>query len=56
MDKKYIRKLTKKGKYSYSVILPKEVIDKLNWRDRQKLVIKPYGKDRILISDWPIKK
>jgi len=56
MAEKYVRKLTKKGKYSYSIVLPKEMIDNLNWRDRQKLVINFYGKSKILISDWPVKK
>jgi len=50
--KKFIRKLTKKGKYSYLVILPKEIIDSFNWKDRQKVVVKTYGKNKILISDW----
>ena len=48
----YIRKITKKGKYSYLVILPKRIIDSLNWRERQKVVIRNYGKDKLLISDW----
>ncbi len=49
---KYTRKLTKKGKYSYFVILPKKIIDAFNWRDRQKVVIRVFGKNKILISDW----
>ena len=52
----YIRKLTKKGEYSYFVILPKRLIDSFNWRDRQKVVVKSYGKNKILISDWVPKK
>lgn len=56
MAEKYVRKLTKKGKYSYSIILPREIVDKFNWQDRQKLVVEPYGEKKILISDWPSKK
>ena len=52
----YIRKLTKKGEYSYFVILPKRLIDSFRWKDRQKVVVKSYGKNKILISDWVPKK
>jgi len=54
--RKYIRKLTKKGKYSYFVILPKRIIDSFNWRDRQKVAIRVFGKAKILISDWKPRK
>ncbi|MFC1629631.1 hypothetical protein ACFL11_00155 [Patescibacteria group bacterium] len=50
--RKYTRKITKKGEYSYLVILPKRIIDSFGWKDRQKVVIEQYGKDRILISNW----
>ena len=50
--KKYIRKLTKKGKYSYFVILPKEIINIFGWKDRQKITIKIFGKNKIIIKDW----
>ena len=53
--KKFIRKITKKSKYSYTAVLPKELIDKLKWRDRQKIVIRQYGK-KIIIEDWKPKK
>ncbi|PIR72981.1 MAG: hypothetical protein COV26_00940 [Candidatus Nealsonbacteria bacterium CG10_big_fil_rev_8_21_14_0_10_36_23] len=49
---KFIRKITKKGKYSYLIIIPKGIIDNLHWRERQKVVLKTYGKDKILISDY----
>jgi len=32
MKKKYIHKITRKGKYSYAVILPKEIIEAYKWR------------------------
>ncbi len=50
-----IRKLTKQGKYSYYVTLPKELVKKLHWKERQKLVVRKYG-NGILIKDWPQKK
>ena len=54
-SRKPIRKLTKQGKYSYYVVLPKGVVDELSWRERQKLVICKYG-EGILIKDWKKKK
>ncbi len=54
--KQYVRKITKKSNYSYSVIIPKELIDDFSWKDRQKIVIKSYGKNKLLISDWKPKK
>jgi len=50
-NKKRVRKLTKQGKYSYYIVLPKGVVDELDWRERQKLVIRKYG-EGILIKDW----
>lgn len=51
MAKKYTRKLTKQGNYSYYIILPKEIIYELNWRERQKLILRRAGK-KIIIEDW----
>lgn len=56
MPKKFIRKITKKGQYSYYVILPKSLIDVLNWQKKQKIVLERFGKNKILISDWPSRK
>ena len=33
------RKLRKVGKYSYCVTIPKEIVQSLGWRSRQKLVV-----------------
>ena len=49
---KYIRKLQKMSKYSYSITLPKEFIDKYGWKERQKLVIKDKGRGKLEIKDW----
>ena len=48
--KKYIRKI-QKVRYSYYLILPKEIIRNLDWKEKQKVVIKKSGK-RIIIQDW----
>jgi len=53
-DKKYsernIRKITKNGT-SYSVSIPVEFLNKLGWRERQKVVVKKI-RGGIQIKDW----
>jgi len=49
--RKTTRKLTKTGKYSIFVTLPKRDIDALGWRARQKVTIARDGK-RLIIEDW----
>jgi len=53
--KQFIRKLTKTGKYTYYIVVPKELIGRLSWRERQKLVIKKSGKG-LSIKDWTKQK
>ena len=45
-----VRKIGKTGMYTYYVTLPKSVIDDLDWRDGQKVVVKKSG-SRIVIED-----
>ena len=53
MTKKFVRKLQRVGSYSYSLNVPKELADRLNWRERQKLEISFSDRDRgVLIKDW----
>jgi len=49
--KEYIRKVTRVGKRSLSVVIPADLVDELGIREKQKLVIKKSGK-KIVISDW----
>jgi bifunctional DNA-binding transcriptional regulator/antitoxin component of YhaV-PrlF toxin-antitoxin module len=42
--KKYIRKVTRVGKRSLSVVIPAEIVDELGIREKQKLVVKRVGK------------
>lgn len=51
MDKS-IRKITKLGKWSYGITLPIDIVRKLKWKERQKVVVKLRGK-KISIEDWP---
>lgn len=50
IEKREIRKIYEHGG-SYAMTLPKEVVRSLNWRDKQKVVAKKYGKG-VLITDW----
>ncbi|HOX11070.1 MAG TPA: hypothetical protein P5323_02415 [Candidatus Moranbacteria bacterium] len=52
---KFIRKLSKSGRGSLYVILPKEFIKDLDWRERQKLIVKR-AKGGIFIQDFRSKK
>jgi antitoxin component of MazEF toxin-antitoxin module len=46
-----IRKLTHVGKTSLAVTIPVEIVKKLGWRERQKVVVKLSGK-KVIIEDW----
>lgn len=48
---KNIRKLTRAGKVSLSLTIPRELVVELGWRDNQKVVAKKRGQG-ILVEDW----
>jgi bifunctional DNA-binding transcriptional regulator/antitoxin component of YhaV-PrlF toxin-antitoxin module len=48
---RFIRKINKTAKRSYSVIIPMKIIKKLGWKERQKIVLSLRGKV-ITIKDW----
>tara|TARA_B100001989_G_C24536339_1_gene464634 strand:- start:873 stop:1031 length:159 start_codon:yes stop_codon:yes gene_type:complete len=48
---KYIRKATRVGKRSISVVIPTEIVDELKIKERQKLVVRKTG-SKIVIEDW----
>ena len=51
--KKFVRKLQKMGTHSYSITIPKELVKKFRWRERQKLEIIFGGKKpELKIKDW----
>lgn len=52
MSNAYTRKLSKKSKYTYTVVIPKEIIDEFRWQDSQKLTLKVKSGKKIEISDW----
>ena len=49
---KYVRKLGKASKWSYNLVIPKEIIEKYKWREKQKILIVDKGRGKIEISDW----
>ncbi|MDA3840763.1 MAG: hypothetical protein PF572_06805 [Patescibacteria group bacterium] len=51
MIKKYIRKVTRVGQRSLSVVIPADIVSELKIRERQKLTIRRSGK-KIIIEDW----
>ncbi|MBL7130055.1 MAG: hypothetical protein ISS45_01400 [Candidatus Omnitrophica bacterium] len=48
---RFIRKINRTAKRSYSVIIPMGFIKKLKWKERQKIVLILRGK-KIIIEDW----
>lgn len=53
MKKVFIRKINKRGKYSYFISIPKELMREFSWRERQKLKIIPRPRKKsIEIKDW----
>ncbi|MDZ7786263.1 MAG: AbrB/MazE/SpoVT family DNA-binding domain-containing protein [Candidatus Saccharibacteria bacterium] len=48
-----IRKIQKTGREgeSYMVTIPKEIMNKLSWREHQKVVVELDGKT-VKITDW----
>lgn len=50
-NKIYIRKVTRVGKRSLSIVIPADIVRELKIREKQKLVLKRSGK-KIIVSDW----
>jgi bifunctional DNA-binding transcriptional regulator/antitoxin component of YhaV-PrlF toxin-antitoxin module len=51
-NEKSVHKLKKSSAYSYSVTIPKELVAKYGWKEKQNLVIKDKGRGKLEISDW----
>jgi len=52
MNKKYIVKLNKASTYSYSIVIPKEIVEKYGWKEHQKIVVADNGNGKVEIKDW----
>ena len=46
-----IRKITRTSRYSYYITIPKAYIEKLGWRERQKVVVELEG-ETLRVRDW----
>jgi len=51
-EQKNIHKLKKSSAYSFSVTIPKEIVEKYKWREKQKLVVVDKGRGVVEIRDW----
>lgn len=51
-EQKNVHKLKKSSAYSYSVTLPKEIVEKYKWKEHQKISIVDKGQGKIEIRDW----
>jgi len=49
---KYIIKLTKSSRYSFTAVIPKEIVAKYGWKSRQKLAIEDQGRGKLIVRDW----
>lgn len=49
--KKYIRKVTRVGRRSLSVVIPADIVDELKIREKQKLTLRRSG-SKIIVEDW----
>jgi len=50
-SEKNIRQLTRLGKTSLSITIPRDLVVELGWRENQKLIVKKRG-NGIVIEDW----
>lgn len=48
---KEIRKLNRTSKHSYAVVIPKEIVRKYKWREKQRLIVEDKGKGILTIRD-----
>ena len=51
LSERNIRKLTKVGGKSITVTIPIEFIQKLAWKEKQKVIVNLKG-NKIIIKDW----
>ena len=49
-EEKNIRKILKNGD-SYAMTIPIEMVNKLKWKEKQKVVVKMKGRS-VIIRDW----
>ncbi len=50
-NKEEIRNI-QKTRSSYYVSIPVEFVRNFGWKERQKVVVKKLGKNKLIVSDW----
>jgi len=50
-NKYHIRNI-QKSHLTYYITIPIDLMRQLGWRERQKVEVFRYGRDKILIKDW----
>ncbi len=55
LAEKNVRKLTRLGKSSLAITIPKEFLTSLGWREKQRVVLKKRGQ-AIIVEDWKEKE
>ena len=51
IEKENIRKIQHNRK-SYYISIPIDIMRDLKWKERQKVVVRKAGKNKIVITDW----
>jgi bifunctional DNA-binding transcriptional regulator/antitoxin component of YhaV-PrlF toxin-antitoxin module len=51
LKNKNIRKLTRDSTNSFCITIPIEIVEKLKWKEHQKLLVNLSGK-KVVIKDW----
>ena len=51
LSERHIRKIMLVNDCSFSITLPKEIVQELGWRKKQKVTVKKNG-NKIIIEDW----
>ena len=53
IEDRNIRKLTRMGRKgsSLGMTIPKELVEQLGWRERQKVIVKKSG-NKLIVEDW----
>ncbi len=51
IEKRNIRNIQKSGG-TYYITIPVDLMRELGWRERQKVEVDKFGKDKVIIKDW----
>lgn len=49
---KYTRKLMKESTHSFALVIPKEIVKKFGWKEKQKILIEEKSNKTLEIKNW----